>query len=95
MPEIGDAFDALMDPDTFVQAAAGFSGYAGAEIAQNLIEPHFDAPNEAYGLVVVGTTAAVDVPYGTAVGIGGGAHAVEQAADRLNVRSTIVNLGGN
>lgn len=84
-----------MDPETFANAAAGFGGYAGAEVAQNLIEPHFDAPDEAYGLVVVGTTAAVDVPYGSAMAIGGGAHAVEQAADRVGVRDTIVNLGGN
>ncbi|WP_436924963.1 hypothetical protein [Halosimplex amylolyticum] len=95
MPEIGDAFDALMDPEVYTQAAAGFAGYAGAEVAQNLIEPHFDAPDEAYGLVVVGTTAAVDVPYGTAIGIGGGAHTVEAAAERVGVRETIVNIGGN
>lgn len=86
--------DALMDPETFTTAVAGFAGYAGPEVLRNVIDGRIDLPNEAYGLAVIGGVNAVDVPYSGAVSVGAGVHTVEAAAERLEVRETIVGIGG-
>jgi|GEM_PF-5563734 len=91
--EIADATEPLTDSETYMQAGAGLAGYMGGTVAENVIDSRFDAPDEAYGIVIIALAALADLPYKEAMMVGGGIHAGESAAERVGVRSTIVSLG--
>jgi hypothetical protein len=95
MADIGNAMDSLMGSELYVQAAAGFAGYAGASVAQNVIDGRMDLPDEAYGVGVAAGSKVVSLPYDGAICVGAGVHAAEAAAERFGIKSTLVNAGSN
>jgi len=91
--DFADATDPLMDTETYYQAGAGLAGYMGGFVAENVIDSRVDVPDELYGIAVIAAAGFSGVPYAEEIMVGGGIHAAESAAERVGVRSTIVNLG--
>jgi len=99
MPDFGDAFEILTDPDTYTdQVAMGAVGYAAPHVLDNLagrVAGGMDVPDEAAGL---GTIALAEVTgamgYKREVQAGAGVYTGEAVMRRVGVWDTVVNLGG-
>lgn len=91
--DFGSAFDELADGDFWVEAALVFVGYLAPNVAANIIESRGpDLPNELYGVGVGAANEMLTSQRG--VTVGAGIYTVDALAQRLNVKSTVTNLGG-
>ncbi|WP_336001448.1 hypothetical protein [Halorientalis halophila] len=97
MPELADSFDALTDEDTVARSAAVAGGYLGSSMAQSTLEgaAPFDVPNELFGVAVGGLGYAYAPMYGEEILMGGVVYTLDAAAQRVGVKQSVTNLGGN
>jgi hypothetical protein len=87
---------ALTNSEMYSDAAAAGAGYMAPFVGENLAENYlpFDLPSEAVGLI----TAAILMAYGptsyaTEMRLGASVYAAEQAAERVGIKSTVINMG--
>lgn len=94
MEDIANAFEELMDPEVWTRAFAVGGGYAGASVAHNLLDNRLpvDVPDEAYGVLTAAASTYAPA-YETEIMLGGGLHTADQAADRFDVKDTILSVG--
>jgi len=90
-------FEMLADPEMWTDVAAIGAGYMGSTVAQSILEGRmpFDAPNELYGAGVAFGGFYVDAEYSNKVAMGGGLYTLDAFAQRVGLKSTVTNLGGN
>lgn len=95
MADFGMAVGALTDTDTYGMAVAAVLGYHLPIVVENLADGVVDVPGEVSGLATYGAYRAMPdtIPYGMAFGAGALAYTGTSAAERVEVRSTITNLG--
>ena len=95
--DFGDATDALMDSDTYIEdvGAAGV-GFMGPYVVDNLADrvTGTDIPTELSGLAVIALAAAYGGDYAEPVMAGAGAYTFNAVARRVGIRSTVVNAVG-
>lgn len=88
MPEFEDAFETLANPDTWYNVALTAGGYMGSELIKNTVEGRVgvEVPDEAYGVIVVATGAAMlEGQESRQVIVGGGLNSIAALAQRLGV----------
>ncbi len=92
--EAMDALDELADPEFWGQAGAAFAGFLGPTVAKNLIEPNtsYDIPDEVYGMLVV-AGAQFAPAYQNELMLGGGLYAVDQFAERFDLKESVAEVG--
>ena len=95
MAEMSDAFDQVVEFDMWERVLAILAGYFAPTVLQNVLGGSLpgvvDEP-EAYGLAVVAGGQFAPA-YETELSLGGGLYTAEKAAERFNVKSTIVSVG--
>jgi hypothetical protein len=94
--DFGDATDALVDSDTYIEDVCGGSGLHGPPRRG---QPRgrvtgTDIPNELSGLAVIALAAADGGDYAGPVMAGAGAYTFNAVARRVGIRSTVVNAVG-
>lgn len=93
---LSEAFGSLMDSEVWIRAAAVTAGYFAPTVLRNFasgsLPDAIDHP-ETYGVAVMGA-GQMAPKYSAELTTGGGVYTVEQLAERANIRSSIVNLGG-
>ena len=95
MAELSQSFDAIMDAELWTRAAAVTAGYFAPTVLRNLIGgavPDMADQRELYGVAVVGA-GQMSPMYANEISLGGGIHTVDAAAERFDVKGTIVNAG--
>lgn len=90
MANLSAATDAITSTDMYREAGFVLGGMAISIVLKNVVDPRFDAPDEAYGLAAGAGAAAMNRPMMAAGGFG---YALVQAADRFGVRDTVEDLG--
>jgi len=99
MAELTDSFDTLADSDTWEQVAVVGAAFMAGTLLKNTVEGRvgFDAPDFAYGVVVVmGATYFLDGDYQRDAQLGGALYAADKLAIRFNIKSRVQNAtGGN
>jgi hypothetical protein len=99
MADYGDAFDTLADSDGWYKIGIAAAGFAGATVAQNVVESRgTDLPDEVYGAgAMAGSAMFLSGDMQKFAVIGGGLHTVEALARRVGIKSTVnsVGQGGN
>lgn len=95
MAELSQSFDTIMDAEMWTRVAAITAGYFAPTVLRNLIggavPDTVDQP-ELYGVAVVGGGQMAPM-YQNEISLGGGIHTLDAAAERFDVKSTIVNMG--
>jgi len=101
MPDFSESFDALTDPDMWIDVATVGAGYMGASVAQTTIDgmTSFDVPNEVYGAGVVAVGYGMDFPQSGKVATGGALYTVDSLAQRAELKQEVTAIaqeqGGN
>jgi hypothetical protein len=93
--DLSGAFDALMNFEMWQQIAVILVAFLAPQVARNVLSSHvpnkFDVP-EAYGLLVV-VGGQFSPMYSNEISLGGGLYVADSAAERVGIRSSIVNAG--
>jgi hypothetical protein len=96
--EFDDAFSVLAETSTYTEmVGAGTAGYMAPYVVDNLADRFapIDVPDEACGLAVIAGAEVADVPYKRPMQFGAGVYTGERAAERVDVKDTIVSVGAN
>ncbi|UWG46581.1 hypothetical protein HSRCO_0282 [Halanaeroarchaeum sp. HSR-CO] len=96
MPELQPQFETLLDTEEWMQILAVFAAFMAGTVARNVIEPNspYDLPDEVYGLLVM-LGASYSPAYTREIQIGGGLYTADKFAERVGVKSTVRNFGGD
>lgn len=96
MTDLSQSFEQVADFDMWETAAATTAGFMVPHIIANVVESRagFDLPNEVYGIAVVAAGQMAPM-YGAELSMGGGIYSVDAAAQRVGLKETVTNMGGN
>ena len=95
MAEMAEAFEQVIDIDMWERVLAILAGFFAPTVLQNLLGgavPDVADQREVYGLAAV-AGGQMAPKYSTELSLGGGVYTADAAAERFNVKSTIVEAG--
>lgn len=91
--DFGGAFEQIADDEFWMHAAMVFGGFLLPTVVANVVENFagVDAPNEAYGVVlIVGNEMLIGE---RALSIGGGVYTADALAQRFGLKETVTEMG--
>lgn len=95
MADLNDSFDTLMDSGMWEDAAVAVAAFFAPTVLNNVADDYvpMDVPDEAYGLAVIAGAEFLPRQYRNPARIGAGVYALDQAAERVGIKSTVVSVG--
>jgi hypothetical protein len=96
MPDLSEAWQTVASVDNWESVAAATGGFLAPSVVRNIVEPRspWDVPDELYGVAVMAGASYAPM-YGREMAVGGGLYTADKALERIGLKQTVTNLGGN